>query len=67
MGRAQLWAERTLTSGFAKAALDGGFATQAELERMADAWRRWAAAPDAVYYMTNMEMVARLSDKSGRL
>ena len=37
-----LWAERVVASAFATHAVNDGFASDAELEEIAAAWRRWA-------------------------
>jgi ubiquinone/menaquinone biosynthesis C-methylase UbiE len=54
-----LWADRVVSSAFAEQALAYGYADEAELEAMADAWRRWAAAPDATYIVVHGEVLAR--------
>src|SRR5215469_7183798 len=36
-----LWADRTVKSSYAAIAVDGGYATQAELDQIADGWRAW--------------------------
>jgi len=41
-----LWADRVTRSHMATVAVEGGIASAEELAEMADAWRRWAAAPD---------------------
>ncbi|MDI2097808.1 class I SAM-dependent methyltransferase [Ruicaihuangia caeni] len=41
-----LWADRAVKSGFATNAIEQGLATQQDLERISQAWRDWAAAPD---------------------
>ena len=53
------WADRATKSAFASDALDGGFATRADLERIADAWRAWAADPDGWMLMPHGEIIAR--------
>ena len=52
------WAERVLHSSFAHDALDGGHATQRELQEISDAWREWAANDDAMLTMTHVEIIA---------
>ena len=42
----QMWADRTVSSASARQAMDGGFATRTDLERIAEGWRGWTAAPD---------------------
>jgi SAM-dependent methyltransferase len=57
---ADLWAERTVGSSLAAQAIDYGVATAAELAEVADAWRAWAADPDAVFITVHGELVARV-------
>jgi ubiquinone/menaquinone biosynthesis C-methylase UbiE len=54
-----LWAERATSSAFAEQALEGGHATREELESMARAWRRWAAAPDGWYLVVHGEVLCQ--------
>lgn len=44
-----MWAVRVVDSDFADHAVDGGFATRAELEEISDAFSRWAASPDGFW------------------
>lgn len=53
-----LWADRVLESAFATDAVDGGFATRADLERISAAWRAWAADPDGWMIMPHGEVIA---------
>ena len=56
----ELWAERTTESAFAAQAVATGLATAADLEAMAAAFRRWAAATDtAVFLVPHGEVLAR--------
>jgi SAM-dependent methyltransferase len=54
-----LWAERVLASAFAAQAVDGGYATKAELEDVSDAWRSWSASPEAWFAVVHGEIRAR--------
>jgi ubiquinone/menaquinone biosynthesis C-methylase UbiE len=54
-----LWADRMTTSAIAEQADHDGFATRAELDQMAAAWRQWAAHPDAWFAVLNGEIVCR--------
>ena len=54
-----LWAERVADSRFAEKALASGLAGRSELERMADGWRTWAAAPDGWMSILHSEVLAR--------
>ncbi len=55
-----LWAERITTSPMAGRAIELGIATADELESIAEAWRRWAAHPDAWISIPSTELLARL-------
>ena len=56
-----LWADRTVKSAYAANATGGGYATTADLERIADGWRAWAADPDAWFLVPNGEVLGRVS------
>ncbi|WP_040160016.1 methyltransferase domain-containing protein [Nigerium massiliense] len=55
-GRSQ--ADRVLNSSFADRAEAHGV-TRAELERIADGWRRWGDDPDAWFFLPHGEVIAR--------
>ncbi|EKM56067.1 uncharacterized protein PHACADRAFT_257115 [Phanerochaete carnosa HHB-10118-sp] len=52
-----LWADRTLQSNFAPTAIKNGFATQEDLERVAQTWRAWAADEDGWLTMVHGEII----------
>lgn len=54
-----LWAERVMQSGFAEQTRAYGLSDEDELAAIAAAWRRWAAAPDAVFVVPHVEILAR--------
>jgi SAM-dependent methyltransferase len=54
-----LWAERTVASSYARKAVDGGYATEADLRRIADAWREWAASEDGWISIPHGEILYR--------
>lgn len=54
-----LWADRTVDSGYARLAVDGGHATSAELDAIAAAWREWSAQPDAWFAVLHGELLGR--------
>jgi ubiquinone/menaquinone biosynthesis C-methylase UbiE len=54
-----LWADRMTTSAIAEQAERDNFATRADLEEMAAAWRRWAANPDAWFAVLHGEIISR--------
>jgi ubiquinone/menaquinone biosynthesis C-methylase UbiE len=54
-----LWAERTVASSFAKTAIDGGLATNADLEKIAEVWRKWGEQEDAWFSVLHGEVICR--------
>lgn len=54
-----MWAERILSSAFAGNALRLGLADQADLERISEGWKQWAADPNGWMLMPHAEIVAR--------
>ena len=52
-----LWADRMTTSAIAEQAEREKFATRAQLEVMATAWRAWAANPDAWFAVLHGEII----------
>jgi ubiquinone/menaquinone biosynthesis C-methylase UbiE len=57
---ANLWADRVTQSQLGQQAVAEGFATAAELAEIADAWRAWAADPDAWFTVLHGEILARV-------
>lgn len=55
-----LWADRVGLSAFAEQAVGYGLAEEAELEAIAAAFRRWAEAPDGVFVVPHVEILARV-------
>lgn len=53
------WAQRATESDFARHAIERGHADLAALREVAEAWRRWAAAPDGWLAMPHGEVLAR--------
>jgi len=53
------WHDRALKSFFATQALDGGFATHEDLQRIADGWLQWAAEEDGWFTIINGEILCR--------
>lgn len=53
-----LWADRVTQTALADRAVELGLATRADLAEMADAWRAWAATPDACFVVPNGELLA---------
>lgn len=53
------WATRVTESAFATDALEQGAATREDLQRISDAWRAWAAAPDGWYFMPSGIVLCR--------
>jgi SAM-dependent methyltransferase len=56
----ELWADRTVSSSYAELAVDGGFATEEDLRRIAAGWREWGAAPDGWFSVLNGEARCRV-------
>jgi ubiquinone/menaquinone biosynthesis C-methylase UbiE len=54
-----LWADRIRYSRIAEQAVEYGLSDPGELESIAAAFLRWAAAPDSVFVITHVEIVAR--------
>ncbi|RLL67667.1 methyltransferase domain-containing protein [Streptomyces sp. Z26] len=55
-----LWAERTVASDYARLAVAGGHADEAELRRIADGWREWGADGDGWFSVLHGEVVCRV-------
>jgi ubiquinone/menaquinone biosynthesis C-methylase UbiE len=54
-----LWADRLVNSAFAVSATRNGHATDADLARIADGWRAWAAHEDAYFAVIHGEILCR--------
>jgi SAM-dependent methyltransferase len=54
-----LWADRVVESAFADQAIAQGLSNPNELGGLADAWRRWAAAPDGWFAILHGEILCR--------
>jgi hypothetical protein len=54
-----LWADRVRISRFAEQAVGYGLSDAGELERIAQAFLRWAASPDGVFVVPHVEILAR--------
>jgi SAM-dependent methyltransferase len=54
-----LWADRIVEYDLARQAVDRGLADTAELARLADGWRTWAAADDGWFSVLHGEVIAR--------
>jgi SAM-dependent methyltransferase len=53
------WADRVVESAVARQLLDTGAATEAQLRRISDAWRRWADAEDGWFLVPHGEILYR--------
>jgi SAM-dependent methyltransferase len=51
-----LWADRVVASQFASRAVDGGHATEEDLQRLATGWRRWADDEDGWFSVLHGEI-----------
>ena len=52
-----MWADRILGSAMADQARERGLATDADLERLAEGWRRWAGSADAWFVLLHGEVL----------
>lgn len=55
-----MWADRILDSALARQLTDSGLATDADLARISDAWRRWADAGDGWFLVPHGEILCRV-------
>ncbi|MCA2212553.1 class I SAM-dependent methyltransferase [Jidongwangia harbinensis] len=55
-----MWADRIVQSDLARTAVRTGAATEADLHRISDAWRRWAADPDGWFSILHGELLCRV-------
>ncbi|KAL9028254.1 MAG: hypothetical protein Q9196_003352 [Gyalolechia fulgens] len=55
-----VWSDRILHSPWAKSVLEGGHATQSDLDRLAEAWRTWGATEDGWYGIMHGEVLCRI-------
>ncbi|GJJ12945.1 hypothetical protein Clacol_007192 [Clathrus columnatus] len=56
----KMWADRTLTSSFAKSVIDAKEATREDLERYAQAWKIWEEDEDGWFAMIHSEVVCKV-------
>ena len=54
-----LWSERVTRSTFAHQAVARGEASPKDLERLAEAWRRWMSSRDGWFVVPNGEILCR--------
>jgi SAM-dependent methyltransferase len=54
-----MWADRVLVSDMARTALETGAATQADLQRISDGWKTWAADDDGWLSVLHGELICR--------
>jgi SAM-dependent methyltransferase len=54
------WADRTVKPPYSDGVVDGGYATAPDLDRIADAWRSWAADDNGWFCVVNGELLARV-------
>jgi SAM-dependent methyltransferase len=55
-----LWADRTVASGYAGLAVDGGHATRERLAEFGEAWRQWGAEDDGWFMVPHGEILCRV-------
>jgi ubiquinone/menaquinone biosynthesis C-methylase UbiE len=56
------WAERLTESPFGDRAVEHGLATRDDLERLAEAWRRWAASEDGWFLIPHGEILCQVPE-----
>jgi SAM-dependent methyltransferase len=56
------WAERLTESPFGDRAVEHGLATRDDLERLAQAWRRWAASEDGWFGIPHGEILCQVPE-----
>ena len=54
-----MWADRVRESAFAAQALEHGLTTPDELADLAAGWHAWTAAPDGIFVVPSVEVIAR--------
>ncbi|MEV6751654.1 methyltransferase domain-containing protein [Streptomyces sp. NPDC051214] len=54
-----LWADRTVASGYARLAVEGGHTDAGELRAFADAWREWGEREDGWFAVLHGEILCR--------
>lgn len=54
-----LWADRTVRSAFAKAAVDDRCASLDKLESVAETWRKWGAQEDCWFTLIHGDILCR--------
>ena len=55
-----MWADRLLHSSLSKNAIEGGLATQEDIDRFIKGWREWVTAEDGWYTFTHGEILCRV-------
>ncbi|EGN99264.1 hypothetical protein SERLA73DRAFT_182180 [Serpula lacrymans var. lacrymans S7.3] len=55
-----LWAERVVSSSFAKHAVNGGFATEADLEKYSKVWQEWSGKEDGWFALLHGELLCQV-------
>jgi SAM-dependent methyltransferase len=54
-----MWADRILHSAIAGQAIDYGYATESDLDRISAAWREWSAAQDGWFAILHGEILCK--------
>ncbi|KAL8942343.1 MAG: hypothetical protein Q9216_001725 [Gyalolechia sp. 2 TL-2023] len=55
-----VWYDRILHSAWAESVLESGYATQSDLDRLAEAWRGWGVNEDGWYGIMHGEVLCRV-------
>ncbi|KAL9000573.1 MAG: hypothetical protein Q9169_000866 [Polycauliona sp. 2 TL-2023] len=58
-----VWADRILHSSWRDTTINGGHASQKDLDRLAEAWRAWGSSDDGWYAIVHGEVLCRYSSK----
>ena len=56
------WADRCLTTSFARQAVEYGYSTEAEMGQISAGWRAWADNPDGYFHFIHAEALARIRE-----
>jgi len=54
-----IWADRTVSSKYAEGAVKGGHATQEDLKRVSQMWRKWGECEEGLWAMLHGQIICR--------
>ncbi|KAL8775034.1 MAG: hypothetical protein Q9209_000513 [Squamulea sp. 1 TL-2023] len=55
-----VWIDRILQSAWRETTINGGHATEEDLDRLAEAWREWGSSEDAWYAIIHGEVICKV-------